>query len=167
MEGGRRKREGGWVEERVLWIGSDWTGLVNELYCSIWLSSRKRGRGRDSVVLFLSSFFLFSFFANMKREERFTCVDLFCAFWSLALLHRHHSHHHRTNADGIGETYVANQQIGCVSESERCERIFLFFHFTSLHFTSVLTPTHTTSSPSPYQRYSPADFYSHSSSSSS
>lgn len=130
-EGGRRKREGGWVEERVLWIGSDWTGLVNELYCSLsGCLAEREGEDARGLSFFPSFYFLF-FSATMKREERFTCVDLFCAFCSLALLHRHHSHHHRTNTDGIGETYVANQQIGCVSESERCERTFLF---SSLHF---------------------------------
>lgn len=88
----------------------------------------------------------------MKREGRFTCVDLFCAFFSLALLHRHHSHHHRTNTDGIGETYVANQQIGCVSESERCEWLFLFF-FTSLLF----LPRYTYPPLSTYHRSYPAN----------
>lgn len=125
------------MEERVLWIGSDWTELVNELYCFLsGCLAEREGEEETGLSFFSLLFFSFLFFANMKREERFTCVDLFCAFFSLALLHRHHSHHHRTNTDGIGETYVANQQIGCVSESERCERTFLFF-FTSLHFTSL------------------------------
>lgn len=81
-EGGRRKREGGWVEERVLWIGSDWTELVNELYCSLSGSLAERdGEEETGLSFFFPPFFLFSFFSHMKREERFTCVDLFCAFF--------------------------------------------------------------------------------------
>lgn len=59
-EGGRRKREGGWVEERVLWIGSDWTGLVNELYCSLsgFLAERE---GEKETGLSLYSLLFFSF----------------------------------------------------------------------------------------------------------
>lgn len=49
------------MEERVLWIGSDWTGLVNELYCSLsgCLAEREgeEERGLSFFFLFLSSFF--------------------------------------------------------------------------------------------------------------
>lgn len=141
MEGGRKENKK-WKRGffGLVWIGLDWTELVNELYSSLsGCLAEREGEEEKVLSFFFPPFFLFSFFADMKREERFTCVDLFCAFFSLALLHRHHSHHHRTNTDGIGETYVANQQIGCVSESERCERIFLFFHFTFI-FTPIYIP---------------------------
>lgn len=156
MEGGRKENKRGRLggrEGSLVWIGLDWTGLVNELYCSRSGSLAERdGEEEKGLSFFFPPFFLFSFFfANMKREERFTCVDLFCAFFSLALLHRHHSHHHRTNTDGIGETYVANQQIGCVSESERCERIFLF------SFTSLLSlPRYTYPPPLPIPKILPS-----------
>lgn len=61
-EGGRRKREGGWVEERLLWIGSDWTGLVNELYCSLSGYLAEREGEEERGLSFFSFFFpLFSF----------------------------------------------------------------------------------------------------------
>lgn len=53
-EGRRRKREGGWVEERVLWIRSDWTGLVNELYCSpSGCLAEREGEEERGLFLFL------------------------------------------------------------------------------------------------------------------
>lgn len=61
-EGGRRKREGGWVEERVLWIGSDWTGLVNELYCSLsGCLAEREGEEETGLSIFSLHFFSFLF----------------------------------------------------------------------------------------------------------
>lgn len=60
-EEGENEREVGWKRGffGLVWFGLNWTGLALELYCSIWLSSRKRGRGRERVVLFFSPFFSF------------------------------------------------------------------------------------------------------------
>lgn len=71
-EGGRRKREGGWVEERVLWIGSDWTGLVNELYCSLsgCLAEREGEEERGLSFFSLLFFSLFSFFFSYEKRGK-------------------------------------------------------------------------------------------------
>lgn len=59
-EGRRRKREGGWVEERVLWIGSDWTELVTELYCSLsGCLAEREGEEETGLSFFFPPFFLF------------------------------------------------------------------------------------------------------------
>lgn len=61
-EGRRRKREGGWVEERVLWIGSDWTGLGNELYCSLsGCLAEREGEEERGLSIFSLLFFSFLF----------------------------------------------------------------------------------------------------------
>lgn len=42
------------MEERVLWFGLDWTGLVNELYCPLsgYLAERE-GEEERGLFLFL------------------------------------------------------------------------------------------------------------------
>lgn len=71
-EGRRRKREGGWVEERVLWFGLDWTGLVNELYCSLsgCLAEREGEEERGLSFFSLLFFPLFSFFFSYEKRGK-------------------------------------------------------------------------------------------------
>lgn len=61
-EGRRRTREGGWVEERVLWIGLNWTELVTELYCSLsGCLAEREGEEETGLSIFSLYFFPFLF----------------------------------------------------------------------------------------------------------
>lgn len=53
-DGGREEGENE-REERVLWFGLDWTGLVNELYCSLsgYLAEREGEEEREGCSFFL------------------------------------------------------------------------------------------------------------------